>query len=304
MPKNTEGKYTSAEHAAPDADILKRVEILTEQMAKQQQQIAEMGANFQVVLEQNNLKALLEQIAQKSFQSSVKVERPQVKMEMPHSSTMLKTGMSTGRRAGKTPHPPPKSPPPPRSGSLAKKLFDKTGLDSDQSDSSSDNEPTAADMYEVKNALKMAGEAIPTLDKNNSEEQQLNFMKRFEKYLNAAGLKKHITKLGKKPTNPADDDYKQKLEAYEQAKAAFVKDKTYKHKLAAARATLDAKLMNNMNWVVQNLKDNDFMGAWEELLEMTKQTGSEQHQQEATDRFTALEYIGNMSFFEFASCSG
>ena len=111
MPKNAEVKSTSAEHAAPDADILKRVEILTEQMAKQQQQISEMGANVQVVLEQN--KALLEQIAQKSFQSSVKVERPQVKMEMPHSSTMLKTGMSTGRRAGKTPHPPPKSPPPP-----------------------------------------------------------------------------------------------------------------------------------------------------------------------------------------------
>lgn len=287
---DTESKYDLAEHAA----VLKRVEILTEQMAKQQQQIAEMGANFQLVLEQN--KILMAQITQKLPQTpKVKVEQPQVKKEQLSSGTVIKTG----RLAGKTPPP---APPPPKSASLAKKLFNKTGLNNDQSDSNSDdNELTAADMYEVKNALKVAGEAIPKLDKNDSEKQQLIFVKRFDQYLNAAGLKKPIKKLGKKPTNPADDDYKQKLEAYEKAKAVFVSNKKYKHKLAAARTTLDAKLMNNMTWVVQNLKDNDFMGAWEELQELTKQTGSEQHQQEATDRFTALQFSENMSFLEFAS---
>jgi hypothetical protein len=190
--------------------------------------------------------------------------------------------------------------PPAKSDTASKKLAftSNDNSDSDESDTSDDT-----GSYDEKNSIKQAADAVPKLSNRDSEETKLNFITRFENYLHAAKIGEQIEKLGKMPTNPSDDNYNSRLKEYNDRKALLISKPKRKRKLGHARVLLDARLNDDLGWLKNNLKRDDFMGAWEALQEITNQTGSQQQAEAASDEWTNLTYEhgSNECFFEFAS---
>ena len=218
-----------------------------------------------------------------------KLEEQFVQVKTETNSAKKKAPSASVRAATKNPYPPLT----PKPTTTSKKLaFSKNDSDSD-----SDESNTPGDAYETKAAIKSAADAIPKLGAQDSLQTGLNFIKRFESYLHANGLGKHIQKLGKLPSNTNDDNYKDRSEQYAHEKAQFEKNDEFKSKLRLARTLFDAKLKDDLNWLTKNLKKTDFMGAWEALHLHTNKTGSEQQAEELLDKFNSLEF-GSMSFLD------
>jgi len=153
--------------------------------------------------------------------------------------------------------------------------------------------------YQQQQQLKITTDAVPKLSKEGGLEKAKIFRRRFETYLNCAGLLEMVKEIGPPPNDPQDADYTQKKKAYDIECEQLTRRNA--QQFAFARTLFDARIQDDLSSLNDELEPGDFLGAWSRFLIYCGETNSEDSLARALDDWNELTMQDNENVREFAA---
>ena len=140
--------------------------------------------------------------------------------------------------------------------------------------------------YQQQQQLKITTDAVPKLSKEGGLEKAKIFRRRFETYLNCAGLLEMVKEIGPPPNDPQDADYTQKKKADDIECEQLTRRNA--QQFAFARTLFDARIQDDLSSLNDELEPGDFLGAWSRFLIYCGETNSEDSLARALDDWNEL----------------